>query len=229
MTLGNAIGGLVLCQVRCRGRIVWEVRKEIIAPGRIPRCARNDTEERAGRTPPLRGERPGSVEEGAGAKLGPEDREEVDGEQEKNGFDGVAVFGDGIDEIIRKRVDEERGGVEKPAAGAASQREEKAEPAKGGKRPEFPRAPPFVSLINDGRAVPEPPGAAKRQVAKLGRIFADEAQRVLLPVVDVGHFTPFGIFLEFGGIGGGVSSGEAEAVAGVVVAEVKLEPEIVAE
>lgn len=56
----------------------------------------------------------------------PENETEIDGEQKEFRLDSVAIFCDGIREIIRKRIDDERGGEEKPAARAAGKREKKA-------------------------------------------------------------------------------------------------------
>src|SRR5215472_2740980 len=161
-----------------------------------------------------------------GAGLVPNHGNEVDGEKKKYGFDGVAVFGDGINEIIRKRVDDEGGGIENPAAGPPGKREQEAEPAEQRKRPKLPRLPPFASLIEKRCAVPKPPGAMKSQFAEFRRILVDKAQGVLLPVIDVRELAPLGIFLKFGWIGGRVPAGEAHAIAGVIVAEVKFEPKV---
>ena len=96
------------------------------------------------------------------AKFAPNNGDKIDREQQKRRFDSVAVFGDGINKIIRKRVDDEGGGVENPAAGPPREREQQAKPADERKRPEFPRLPPFPALIEKRGAVPKPPGAMKR-------------------------------------------------------------------
>lgn len=61
-----------------------------------------------------------------GAELAPEDEQKINGEQKKFGFDGVTILGDGVREVMRKRIDQERGCEEQPAAGAI-------------KTPSFPR------------------------------------------------------------------------------------------
>ena len=53
------------------------------------------------------------------ANFAPKDEDKIDGEQEELGFDGVAVFCDGISEIIGNGIDEESGSVEEPPARAA--------------------------------------------------------------------------------------------------------------
>src|SRR5271167_1090155 len=57
------------------------------------------------------------------ANFADEDEDEVDGEQKKLGLDGVAIFGDGIDEVIGNGIDEQGGSKEQPPARAAGQNE----------------------------------------------------------------------------------------------------------
>src|ERR1700687_64137 len=158
----------------------------------------------------------------------PENEYEINGEQKKFGLDGVAVFCDGIGEIIRNGINEESGSKEQPPARESRQNEKKSEPAAERQRPEFPRLPPFPALIEQRCAIPEPPGAMERQVEKRGRILADQTQAVILVVVEETHLSHGRIFFEHRGIGPGMLAAETHAVAEVVVAEVKLKPEVAA-
>ena len=106
------------------------------------------------------------------ANFAPENEYEIDGEQKKFGLDGMAVFCDGIDEIISNGINEESGGEEQPPARESRQNEKKPEPAAERQRPEFPRLPPFPALIEQRCAIPEPPGAMERQSEKFGWILA---------------------------------------------------------
>src|SRR3984893_4660519 len=72
------------------------------------------------------------------ANFAPENEYEIDGEQKKFGLDGVAVFCDGIDEIIRNGIDEEGGGEEQPPARESRQNEKKPEPDAERQQQEFP-------------------------------------------------------------------------------------------
>src|SRR5260370_731427 len=101
------------------------------------------------------------------ANLAPENEYEIDGEQKKFGLDGVAVFRDGIDKIIRNRINEESGGEEEPPARTAGENEKKPKPAAERKRPELPGLPPIPAVIEQRRAIPEPPGAMERQIEKV--------------------------------------------------------------
>src|SRR5260370_21208764 len=185
-----------------------------------------DTLRKRGELPPERSaSRPALCE---GANFAPENEYEIDGEQKKLGLDGVAVFCDRIDEIIRNGINEERGGEEQPPARTARQNEKKSHPAAERQRPEFPRLPPFPALIEQRCAIPEPPGAMERQVAEFGRILADKSQAVFLVIVEDTHLSHGRIFFELCGIGVGMLSAVTHAVAEVVVAEVKFKPEVAA-
>ena len=81
------------------------------------------------------------------ANFAPENEYEIDGEQKKFGLDGLAVFCDGIDEIIRNGINEESGSEEQPPARESRENEKKPEPAAERQRPEFPGLPPFPALI----------------------------------------------------------------------------------
>src|SRR5258708_25661558 len=93
------------------------------------------------------------------ANFAPENEYKIDGEQKKFGLDGVAVFCDGIDEIIWNGIHEESGSEEQPPARESRQNEKKPEPAPERQRPEFPELPPLPALIEHRSAHPEPPDA----------------------------------------------------------------------
>ena len=123
------------------------------------------------------------------ANFAPENEYEIDGEQMKLGLDGVAVFCDGIDEIIRNGINEKSGSEEQPPARESRQNEKKPEPAAERQRPEFPRLPPFSALIVQRCAIPKPPGAMEREIEEFGRVLADKTQAVFLVVVEETHLS----------------------------------------
>src|SRR5713226_8032642 len=96
------------------------------------------------------------------ANFVPENEYEIDGEQKKFRLNSVTVFRDGINKIIRNRINEESGSEEQPPARTAGQNEKKAKPAAERNRPELPGPPPFPALIEQRSAIPEPPGAMER-------------------------------------------------------------------
>ena len=68
----------------------------------------------------------------------------------------------------------------------------------------------------------------ERQVEKFGRMLADKTQAIFLAVVEETHLSDARIFFEYRGIGPGMLAPETQAVAEVVVAQVKVKPEVAA-
>jgi len=68
----------------------------------------------------------------------------------------------------------------------------------------------------------------ERQVEKFGRMLADKTQAIFLAVVEETHLSDARIFFEYRGIGPGMLAAETQAVAEVVVAQVKVKPEVAA-
>src|SRR5258708_26076622 len=71
------------------------------------------------------------------ANFAPENEYEIDGEQKKFGLDGVAVFCDGIDQIIKNGINEESGRGEQPTPPESRQSEKKPKPAAARQTPQF--------------------------------------------------------------------------------------------